>query len=190
MNFRAIRTILTALVLIATCTGLTACVSRDKTDLENYALDILARPGGRVDPLPPLKPYEAYLYKSGELGLRNPFLSFFEAAREKEVLKPIDTDPAQKALLSEMLTHNAEELERTELDSLRMVGVLEGNDNYWGIIRDPDGGVHRVQIGNYLGLNFGKILNIQEDRIDLREIVKDSQGRWEERQATLALSEE
>ena len=41
-----------------------------------------------------------------------------------------------------------------------------------------------------MGSNYGKILNIQEDRIDLREIIKDSQGRWEERQATLALSEE
>jgi len=34
------------------------------------------------------------------------------------------------------------------------------------------------------------VLNIQEDKIDLREIVRDSQGLWEERQATLALSEE
>jgi type IV pilus assembly protein PilP len=57
-------------------------------------------------------------------------------------------------------------------------------------VRDPTGTVHRVQVGNYLGANYGKILNIQEDRIDLREIVKDSQGLWEERQATLALSED
>jgi type IV pilus assembly protein PilP len=47
-----------------------------------------------------------------------------------------------------------------------------------------------VQIGNYIGRNFGKILDIQEDRIDLREIVKDGDGRWEERQASLALLEE
>jgi type IV pilus assembly protein PilP len=47
-----------------------------------------------------------------------------------------------------------------------------------------------VQIGNYLGRNFGKILNIQEDKIELREIVKDADGRWEERQASLALLEE
>ena len=50
--------------------------------------------------------------------------------------------------------------------------------------------VHRVQVGNYLGRNFGKILDIQEDRIDLREIVKDADGRWEERQASLALLED
>ena len=71
-----------------------------------------------------------------------------------------------------------------------MVGILEDKNILWGIIRDVQGVVHRVQVGNYLGRNFGKILNIQEDRIDLREIIKDSQGRWEEREATLALYEE
>ena len=93
-------------------------------------------------------------------------------------------------MIKEMLTHNAEELERSELDSLRMVGIMENNDELWGIIRDFAGAVHRIQIGNYMGTNFGKVLNIQEDRIDLREIVKNPQGRWEERQATVALSEE
>jgi type IV pilus assembly protein PilP len=71
-----------------------------------------------------------------------------------------------------------------------MVGVLENVDNLWGIIRDPQGTVHRIRVGNYLGRNYGKVINIQEDRIDVREITKDAQGRYEERGATLALSEE
>ncbi|MFT4562745.1 MAG: type IV pilus assembly protein PilP [Gammaproteobacteria bacterium] len=190
MTFATYRSRLIVAVLTAACLAGTGCVSRDKTDLENYAADVLQRPGGRIDPLPPIKPYEAYLYQSGELGLRNPFRSFFDIARTKEKLEPGENDEGQKALLTEMLTHNAEELERAELDSLRMVGILESNDELWGIIRDVEGAVHRVQIGNYMGANFGKILNIQEDRIDLREIIKDAEGRWEERPATLALSEE
>lgn len=168
---------------------LAGCVSRDMSDLENYASDILSRPGGRIEPLPPIKPYERYLYKSGDLGLRNPFASFFRKERTQESIKPTDS-PEQQVFNAEILTHNREELELVELDSLRMVGVLEDKKEMWGIILDPDGAVHRVQVGNYLGANYGKILNIQEDRIDLREISKDSQGLWEERQATLALSEE
>jgi len=50
--------------------------------------------------------------------------------------------------------------------------------------------VHRVRVGNYLGRNIGKILNIQEDSIELREIIKNVDGRWEERQAALALAGE
>jgi type IV pilus assembly protein PilP len=189
MKFATIRPILGLTLCVGASFALTGCVSRDMSDLENYASEVLSRPGGRIAPLPPIKPYERYLYQSGELGLRDPFESFFRQERDKEDLKP-STDPRQKELTNEILTHNREELEQVELDSLRMVGILEDNKELWGIIRDPAGAVHRVQVGNYLGSNYGKILNIQEDRIDLREIIKDSQGLWEERPATLAVSEE
>ena len=190
MTFATFRTSLTCWVLVIACIGLSGCVSRDKSDLENYASGVLSRPGGRIDPLPPIKPYVAYLYQSGEAGRRDPFRSFFDISRKQAKIETDKTTDEEKLLVKEMLTHNAEELERTELDALRMVGIMENNDELWGIIRDSGGAVHRVQIGNYMGSNFGKVLNIQEDRIDLREIVKNPQGRWEERQATVALSEE
>ncbi len=83
-----------------------------------------------------------------------------------------------------------EELEQFELDSLRMVGTIDNESNNWAIVLDPNGVVHRVKVGNYIGGNIGKIINIFEDRIDLREIMQDSGGRWEEREAALALLEE
>ncbi|MGR9090806.1 MAG: pilus assembly protein PilP [Gammaproteobacteria bacterium] len=168
---------------------LSGCVNRDMSDLEDYASDVISRPGGRIEPLPPIKPYERYLYASGEQNQRDPFRSFFRPEPEAVPSDPSD-DPNQRLFATEVLTHNREELERVELDSLRMVGILENNNELWGIVRDPAGTVHRVQVGNYVGANYGKILHIQEDRIELREIVKDSQGLWEERQATLALSED
>jgi type IV pilus assembly protein PilP len=90
----------------------------------------------------------------------------------------------------EIKFRNREELETYELDSLRMVGTLEDQSTQWGIIRDPQGTVHRVRVGNYLGRNIGKILNIYEDKIELREIIKNVDGRWEERQAAIALAGE
>ena len=177
---------LTALVLSVLVGG---CVSKDMTDLENYTEQILAQPGGRIEPLPPIKPYERYLYQAQESQLRDPFRSIFDIPVKPR--GPDDsTNPEQLALTNEISTHNSEELERFELDSLRMVGVLEDPENLWGIVRDTDRTVHRVQVGNYVGRNFGKIINIQEDRIDIREIIKDSRGQLEERAAALALSEE
>lgn len=184
-NASAIRTVLA----IISCLIIAGCVNKDMSDLERYTEKVLARPGGRIDPLPPIKPYERYLYQAGELNLRDPFNSFLDRQEEKKDITPAD-DPQQKLYATEILTHNQEDLENFELDSLRMVGILEDKNILWGIVRDVQGVVHRVQVGNYLGRNFGKILNIQEDRIDLREIIKDSQGRWEEREATLALYEE
>jgi len=189
MKFATIESISGMTLCVLACLTLTGCVSRDMSDLENYASEVLSRPGGRIEPLPPIKPYERYLYQAGDLGLRDPFESFFQQKQDEKEVLPAN-DPKQQQYANEILTHNREELEQVELDSLRMVGILEDDNELWGIIRGPAGTVHRVQVGNYLGSNYGKILNIQEDRIDLREIIKDSQGLWEERPATLALSEE
>lgn len=177
---------LMALAVLALAAG---CVSKDMTDLEDYASEVLSRKGGEIEPLPPIKPYESYLYQADKLGLRDPFRSFFD---EEEKVTKVDkaTDPNQEKYATEIQTHNREELEGYELDALRMVGVLENDAFMWGIVRDQQGVVHRVTVGNYVGRNYGKITNIQEDRIDIREIVKDAQGRYEERQAALALSEE
>ena len=71
-----------------------------------------------------------------------------------------------------------------------MVGIVQNSREMWGIIRDQDGVVYRVAEGNYLGRNYGKIKNIREREILLREIVQDSNGRWSERAASISLSEE
>jgi type IV pilus assembly protein PilP len=175
----ALRTALALLLVVS----LAACVSPDMSDLENYTAEVLSRPGGRIEPVPPIKPAESYIYQSA--GARDPFQSFFQP--EEPPPGPRQTD---NPFADEIATHNREELENYELDSLRMVGILEAQESLWGIVSDTAGTVHRVQVGNYMGRNYGKILNIQEDRIDLREIIRDSQGRWEERSATLALTEE
>ena len=174
---------------LATILLMAGCVNKDMSDLESYRDEVLARPGGRIEPLPPIKPYERYLYQAGNIGLRDPFKSFLIQEKPEKPVTPVD-DPEQRRFATEILTHNREDLEYYELDSLRMVGILEDKNVFWGIVQDTEGVVHRVQVGNYLGRNYGKILNIEEDRIDLREIVKDSEGRWEEREATLALYEE
>jgi type IV pilus assembly protein PilP len=186
LNFDRLR--LLALVLGV---GLAAgCVNRDKSDLESWVATTLKQPGGPIEPLPPIKPYQRYLYQSAEAKRRDPFASVFDTEPEKTEVATQQTDLQQQKYATEIAAHNREELEGFELDSLRMVGTLQNDAELWGIVRDVQGTVHRVQVGNYLGRNYGKILNIQEDRIDLREVVKDSEGRWEERQASLALSEE
>lgn len=165
------------------------CVSKDISDLESYAAQVLARKGGQIEPLPPIKPYERYLYRAEEQNLRDPFRSFFDAVVEDTPVDQIN-DAEQQKYATEIQTHNREELENFELDALRMVGVLENTDNLWGIVLDQAGTVHRVTVGNYVGRNYGKITSIQEDRIDIREIIQDGQGRWEERTAALALADE
>lgn len=187
MMFNAKKTLMrTGLIAIAFVVS--GCVSSDMSDLEAQVAEILARPGGRLEPLPEIKPYEAYAYKSAQEGARDPFQLFYQAS-STEVAEAQDSGLTE-AMEREIKHRNREELENYELDSLRMVGTLEDQDAQWGIIRDPQGVVHRVRVGNYLGRNIGKILTIQEDKIELREIVRNIDGRWEERQAAIALAGE
>lgn len=159
------------------------CASSEMADLQEYVVQVNARPGGQIEPLPEVKPYERYLYQS--VGMRDPFSALFEVP-EEALATDVD-DTKQHALLQEIQNRNREELESFELDSLRMVGTLENPSNFWGIVKDPKGAVHRVSVGNYLGMNFGKVTIVAEDRIELREIIKDPQGDWIERLASLAL---
>lgn len=167
---------------------LTGCVSRDRSDLEEWVAETKSRPGGRIEPLPEIKPYEAYTYKGSKEGKRDPFEAFYQKSQERGIENVADTG-LTKEMEMEIQNRNREELEQFELDSLKMVGTLQDSEENWGIIKDPDGVVHRIKVGNYMGRNIGKVVNIFEDQIELREIVKNDDGRWEERQAAIALIE-
>lgn len=161
---------------------------RAPSELEQYIIDTLLRPGGRIEPLPEIKPYEAYIYQSAEKNARDPFKLFYQ--EEEEALKAAENIGLSKEMEDEIRNRRKEELEDFELDSLRMVGTMDDADNNWGIILDPSGEVHTVQIGNYMGRNTGKVLDVSEDKIVLREIFKDGQGRWDERQVAILLDAE
>ena len=178
-------------VVVLAILGIAGCVSGDMSDLEKQVSKIMSKPGGRLEPLPEIKPYEAYVYESGKLEARNPFKRFYVVEQSlaiEESEGPVD-DGLTEEMRNEIQNRNREELERFELDSIKMVGTLQNEDNHWGIVLDPGGIVHRVKTGNYIGLNIGKITSIEEEQIEVREIIKDNSGRYGERKALLPLTE-
>ncbi len=192
MNFHIqLNNLLRIIIVFLVCFCVTGCVSSNMSDLEQQVSVIMSRPGGGIDPIPEIKPYAAYVYESGKSGARNPFKRFYIQEQSIALEKrqgPVD-DGLTEEMRNEIQNRNREELERFELDGLRMVGTLQNEENNWGIVIDPNGIVHRVRTGNYLGLNIGKITSIAEEEIEVREIIKDSSGRYEERMATLPLVE-
>ena len=178
-------------IVVLAILGITGCVSGDMSDLEKQVSKIMSKPGGRLEPLPEIKPYEAYVYESGKLEARNPFKRFYVVEQSlaiEESEGPVD-DGLTEEMRNEIQNRNREELEGFELDSIKMVGTLQSEDNHWGIVIDPGGVVHRVKTGNYIGLNIGKITSIEEEQIEVREIIKDNSGRYGERKALLPLTE-
>ena len=178
-------------IVLLAILGVAGCVSGDMSDLEKQVSKIMSKPGGRLEPLPEIKPYEAYVYESGKSEARNPFKRFYVVEQSlaiEESEGPVD-DGLTEEMRNEIQNRNREELERFELDSIKMVGTLQNEDNHWGIVLDPGGIVHRVKTGNYIGLNIGKITSIEEEQIEVREIIKDNSGRYGERKALLPLTE-
>ncbi len=171
------------LAIFGTSFLLGGCISDDMAGLHVYVDEVKGRKGGYIEPLPEIKPVERYLYQS--VDKRDPFSSSYREKDEAESV--VINSEQQRKLHREIRERNKEELEHFELDSLRLVGTLEQSKGLWGIVKDPEGTIHRVKAGNYLGRNYGKIMSVSEEKIELREIIKDLQGAWEERPASIAL---
>src|SRR5262245_19794784 len=168
---KSIRSI--ALVAVA-CTLLSGC-SGNLDELQKQIADIKSQPGERNEPLPEVKPYEAFAFEASTL--RSPFVP--GAPVRSEVANAIRPD-AKRA---------REFLEQFPLDTLRMVGTLALNGHNYGLVQGKDGLVHRVLPGNYLGQNDGRVLGITATKISVIEIVPDGVGGYIERPAALALNE-
>jgi type IV pilus assembly protein PilP len=161
------------LMVVATCvaaSALSACSSRDD-ELDQFIADTKKQPGGRVEPLPELKPYETYTYESSNA--RSPFMPGGSGG---------NAGPRPDS------RRNREFLEQFSLDTLRMVGTLRLQDRTYGLIKTKDGLVHRVQVGAYVGQAEGKITEISPSRISVVELVPDGVGGYMERAAALALN--
>ncbi|HET7812220.1 MAG TPA: pilus assembly protein PilP [Steroidobacteraceae bacterium] len=149
---------------------LSGCTSKDD-ELEQFIADTKKEPGGRVEPLPELKPYETYAYESSNL--RSPFMPGGSGAGP-------GVRPDSR--------RNREFLEQFSLDTLRMVGTLRLSDRTYGLVKTKDGLVHRVLPGNYMGQADGRVTEISPSKISVVEIVPDGLGGYIERPAALALN--
>lgn len=164
---------------------LTACGNNDMSDLREFIKQTKQREGGRIEPIPEMETFETYRYP--EDPGRNPFttLSFAEPREDQA-----DQGGQASSGPSPDRDRPQEPLEEFALDSLSYVGTLQQDGELWALIKDPAGTVHRVQTGDYMGTNYGKIQSITPQSIQLRELVKDQQsGGWRKQETSLALDE-
>lgn len=176
-NERSRASSLSRLCAVAACAlaGLTACSSADD-ELSRFIEDTMKEAGGRVEPLPEVKPYETFVYSAAQM--RSPFIPSGPGG-----------GPSGGPMVRPDSKRNREFLEQFSLDTLKMVGTLNLGGRNFGLVQTKDGLVHRVVPGNYLGQADGKITKILPSKIDLTEIVPDGLGGYIERPAALALTE-
>ena len=166
------------LAVIAAGLVLSGC-SGDMDDLDEYINTVKARPGGRIDPLPEIKPYEVFTYVADVEGLRSPFVPDLPQTAAGPSVGGARPDPDR----------SREFLEQFPLDTLRMVGSLVQGEQNYGLVQTSDGLIHRVSTGDYMGQNDGRIVAINDSEIELIEIISDGIGGYVERDAAVGLAD-
>ncbi len=160
-------------------TFLSACTTGDEfADIKSFMKDVEAKPRGGIAPLPEFEPYQPFTY--GAANTRSPF--------EPPVIAPPKTEEQRKNIgVKPPKDHVKQYLEKFNLASLTMVGTLDQDGETWALVEDNSGGVHRVQVGDYMGTQWGLIESIENARIDITEIVSDGASGWLRRPRTLEL---
>ncbi|MBS0298918.1 MAG: pilus assembly protein PilP [Proteobacteria bacterium] len=153
---------------------LTACSQNDFSDLEAFVQSAGEGMQGQIDPLPEIKPYQYFTYQAFDIP--SPFVP-----RKNDHVQTVGNG------IQPDLARRKEVLEAYPLESLSMVGTLQQHDKIFALIKSPDGTLYRVQTGNYLGQNFGKINHISESEVKLSEIVQDGVNEWIEKTSALML---
>lgn len=159
---------------------LTACMD-EKPDLAQYIAEVKSQQKVDIEPMPVMKPYEKFSYAAASL--RDPFV-----AMVTEVVVQEDTEELIDNGIRPDSHRRKEALEAYSLGELQFVGTLE-QDGVWALVRASDGIINRVQVGNYMGQNHGKVLAISEAEIVLKEIVADGNGMYIERDSSLSIVE-
>jgi type IV pilus assembly protein PilP len=165
------------LAVAALAVGVSGC-SSGMDDLRTYIDEVKARPGGRIEPLPQVRPAPIFAYEAA--GRRSPFVPDTPQAR-------VSSNP--DAIQGPDPNRPREFLEQFPLDTLRMVGTLNTRGDDFGLVQTSDGLIHRVAVGNHMGQNYGRIMTISDSEIQLVEIISDGIGGYLERPAAVGLSD-
>lgn len=177
INFHSVRGLF---LLVLTAVLLIACGGEEFQDLRDFVRDAGADLRGQVDSPPEIKPYEPFPYENNA-SLPDPFKP------RKQELK--NAGGSGSGLNQPDFARPKQELEEFPLESMKMVGYLRKGSVGNAIIRSSEGKLHRVKVGNYIGMNFGQITSITESEMKIKEMVQDGAGDWSERISSLQLVE-
>jgi len=168
----------TLAMLVMGCCVLVLGCSSDQEDIQRWMNEQTADMRGAVKPLPEVRifPVVDYIAVNG--------LEPFDAARIEpaQLEKRRADDPRLNP------DRQREPLEAYPLESLRMVGVL-GRGRSLNALIQADRVLYQVRVGNFMGRNYGKVITINQDSLELQELVEDLSEGWIERVTTVQLQE-
>ena len=171
--------------LIMLCTlSMLGCGSSGEDELRQWMANERAQAKPRITPISEPKQFlpQPYVVEEG--------MEPFNVLKLTQALRRESAQVASNAaLIAPEMARRKEPLEAFPLDAMAMVGSMNKNGKPTALLT-VDKLLYQVQLGNYLGQNYGRITAITETSIQLREIVQDPTGDWIERMTSLELQEE
>lgn len=171
--------------LIMLCTlSMLGCGSSGEDELRQWMANERTQAKPRITPISEPKQFlpQPYVVEEG--------MEPFNVLKLTQALRRESAQVASNAaLIAPEMARRKEPLEAFPLDAMAMVGSMNKNGKPTALLT-VDKLLYQVQLGNYLGQNYGRITAITETSIQLREIVQDPTGDWIERITSLELQEE
>lgn len=172
-------TVISRLLVVIVVAGLAGCFGGDVEDVRARVEAIKAKPRGRIEPPPEFTPMPTFTYAAHQL--RSPFAP-------PEAFEQVRVSVGRKVVPD--LTRPQEYLERYNIEVLRFTGHIQRPGGpLFALMQDGDGATQRVKVGNYLGKNYGRIVEITPTQVSIIEIVPDGRDGWVERPRSLVLAE-
>ncbi len=118
-------------------------------------------------------------YYSSE-GKLDPFISPIAKATKKETTKK-----GKKKRITRKLTP----LEKLDLSQIKLVAVItmKSRKRNVAMVQESSGKGYMVKVGTYIGTNSGRIIKIQNDRIIIKEQIRNFNGVLEDQLKTMKL---
>ncbi len=159
------------------------CTSSGEDELQLWMQEERNAIRPQVTPIPEPGRFEPQTYLSERM------TEPFSAEKMASVSGSLAATVINSKLLEPELNRRKQPLEAFPLDTMRMVGSLKREGQLVALVK-VDSLLYQVRSGSYLGQNYGRINQITETEITLREIVQDPSGEWTERPAALQLQED
>ena len=159
-------------ILLVITLPLFSCVEVKVDDLQEFVVKAKSQIYPVNDKVPSLKKIDAIVFTQEEG--RNPF-----SEPHAEVLASVVSAP--KSCPQPNFKRKKHPLEMYSLDNLSMRGTLLIDQELWALVQVSGGELYKVKQGDYLGLNYGKVLKVTRNKVELLELASDQNGCWQER---------
>jgi type IV pilus assembly protein PilP len=162
---------------LITAVMLSACFD-DTSDIKAHMEQVKATTTKYIKPMPEVNPFHHIEYSAEDQ--RSPFiLPKAEVIQQK--IQQIS------GCLSPDANRRKQPLEKYALGDLVMRGTLGDDGALWALLEASDSTLHRVAVGNYLGLYNGIITKVSDKNVNIVELAPDGAGCWVKRDAELEI---